>query len=203
MLLPDEHYLGFGEDPGLVTTPFDPDYFNLSALVTPDVFEARIAYLFNTFVDLANSASYFYYYQKSDFQEGDIDPGTFATIKDAQWSHTESIFALQRIYAALFLVCAGLLFIGGVASVVVETRTVAPDVLGYVSTVVRNSRYLKLPKTKTAKIHTAMNGAQRARALRDTVVMMQDVKAESDVGKIALGIKTEEAQRLRHDRMYR
>ncbi|KAH8668960.1 hypothetical protein BX600DRAFT_461031 [Xylariales sp. PMI_506] len=78
--------------------------------------------------------------------------------------------------------------------------TIAPDVLGYVSTVARNSRYLHLPKSK---LNSAMSGGERAKVLGSTKVMMQDVKAGADVGKIALGLKHENAQKLKPGRMYR
>lgn len=76
--------------------------------------------------------------------------------------------------------------------------TVAPDTFGYVSTVARNSRYLHVKPTSSA-----MTGAERARKLANTKVMMQDVKANADVGKIALGLKTDKAVQLQSNRMYK
>lgn len=48
-----------------------------------------------------------------------------------------------------------------------------------------------------------MNGAERARKLANTKVMMQDVKANADVGKIALGLKSDKAVQLQANRLYR
>jgi hypothetical protein len=90
------------------------------------------------------------------------------------------------------------LLLAGVISVVVESITVAPDTLGYVSTVARNSRYLHVKPTSGA-----MTGPERARKLADTEVMIQDVKANAGVGKIALGLKSDKAVRLQVDRLYR
>ncbi len=75
---------------------------------------------------------------------------------------------------------------------------IVPDVLGYASSQARNSRYLHLPKTAVGK-----TGAQRAREVGGTVVMMQDVRADDKVGKIALGNKHSGAGRLRPGRLYR
>jgi hypothetical protein len=108
---------------------------------------------------------------------------------------------IYRVYAGwmvLYFSCTGLLLIAGTFSVILEYKTVAPDVLGYVSTVARNSRYLHLPKTSSA-----MSGGERARKLGGFEVMMQDVKGNADVGRIALGMKHEGAQKLRPDRIYR
>jgi hypothetical protein len=97
-----------------------------------------------------------------------------------------------------YFLCAGALLIAGTLSVIVESMTVAPDILGYVSTVARNSKYLQLPKT-----NSAMSGGERARVLGETKVMMQDVKAKADIGRIALGLKHEKAEPLKPGRLYR
>jgi hypothetical protein len=91
------------------------------------------------------------------------------------------------------------LLLVGIASIVVESTLVAPDTLGYVSTAVRNSRYLHLPKTTAG----TMSGTRRARELGRYKVMMQDVKPDDPVGKIALGLKTDKAKKLEAGKLYR
>ncbi|KAH8671589.1 hypothetical protein BX600DRAFT_510254 [Xylariales sp. PMI_506] len=108
------------------------------------------------------------------------------------------VFQLSMPWVICFIVCTVLLLLAGIISVVVESMTVAPDTLGYVSSVVRNSRYLHVRATSGA-----MSGPERARKLATTKVMMQDVKASADVGKIALGMKMDNAVRLQADRLYR
>jgi hypothetical protein len=98
----------------------------------------------------------------------------------------------------LYIVCTAILLLAGIFSVVIESMTVAPDVLGYVSTVARNSKYLHLPAT-----NSAMSGGERARKIGQVEVMIQDVKSKSGVGRIVLGMKHEKAERLRADRLYR
>jgi hypothetical protein len=48
-----------------------------------------------------------------------------------------------------------------------------------------------------------MSGAEKARLLGDARVMMQDVRPNSDVGKIVLGAASEGAERLKPGRLYR
>ncbi|CAK7234221.1 hypothetical protein SEUCBS140593_008868 [Sporothrix eucalyptigena] len=117
----------------------------------------------------------------------------------AQWCYTENyVYVIRPAYLVLLYICSvGLLFLG-IASVVIESRVVAPDILGYASTVARNSRYLHLPATTPG-----MSGADRVRKFGGTVVMMQDVKKDADVGKIALGNKKHDSAPLRVDRTYR
>lgn len=108
------------------------------------------------------------------------------------------VYLLSIPWTIAFLISTVLLLVAGIISVIVESITVAPDTLGYVSTVARNSRYLHVKPTSGA-----MTGAERARKLANTKVMMQDVKANADVGKIALGLKSEKAVQLQANRLYR
>ncbi|KAH8652168.1 hypothetical protein BX600DRAFT_89308 [Xylariales sp. PMI_506] len=137
------------------------------------------------------------------------DPDTLGFADDdvqAQYltAPSELISAIDQVYflsvpwISCFMICTGILLAAGVISIIVESMTVAPDTLGYVSTVARNSRYLHVKQTSGA-----MSGAERARKLAETKVMMQDVKSRADVGKIALGLKHENAVKLQADRLYR
>ncbi|KAL1890955.1 hypothetical protein Sste5346_007952 [Sporothrix stenoceras] len=118
---------------------------------------------------------------------------------EGTWCYTSDyIYVIHAPYLVLLYICSvGLLFLG-IASVVIESRVVAPDILGYASTVARNSRYLHLPATAPG-----MSGADRVRKFGGTVVMMQDVKKDAAVGKIALGNKKHDSAPLRVDRTYR
>lgn len=126
------------------------------------------------------------------------------------------IFSISWPWAWTLLACVLILLIVGVASVVIESFLVAPDVLGYASTLVRNSLHLHLPKTTTKAKTPAeaeagtrpigpmgMSGSERARIIGGVKVMMQDVKPHLEVGKIALGLKHKRAERLKRGRIYR
>ena len=105
----------------------------------------------------------------------------------------------DKVMEIVLFVCSIILLVVGAFSVWLESRLVAPDVLGYVSTTVRNSKFLKLPE----KVSSGMSGAERAFELRKYEVMMQDVKKDANRGKIALGVKHEGAEPLKRGRIYR
>ncbi|KAM7183983.1 hypothetical protein V8F33_013254 [Rhypophila sp. PSN 637] len=123
------------------------------------------------------------------------------------------IFAISRPWAWTLFACVLVLLMVGIASVAVESMLVAPDVLGYASTLARNNRHLHLPETATAGTAGSqttgptgpmtMSGSERARLIGDVRVMVQDVKPHSEVGKIALGLKHDGAERLKRGRLYR
>jgi hypothetical protein len=132
-----------------------------------------------------------------------LDPAARRMIWNTTANHyvtLDLIFNVDKTWAGVTLASSICLLIIGALSVILESRLIAPDTLGYVSSVARNSRYLHLP---AQKVGGAMSGAERARALRDVEVMMQDVKSDAQVGKIALGMKTAKAVKLRSDRVYR
>ncbi|KAM5362197.1 hypothetical protein ACJA88_014147 [Fusarium oxysporum] len=82
-------------------------------------------------------------------------------------------------------------------------KSPSPDfetVPAFVDSLVRNSKYLHLPKHK---LNSGMSGSERLRVLKGIEVMMQNVKANADVGRIALGLKHDKAEPLRKGRLYR
>ncbi|OIW29791.1 hypothetical protein CONLIGDRAFT_345385 [Coniochaeta ligniaria NRRL 30616] len=162
-------------------------------------FELRFGYLFNTYLGLGycpECVTLFKNWQTAT-QPAKVSK-LYKTITAQVEFANDLIYVISGPWLAAFSVCAAILFLAGLAGVAVESMTVAPDVLGYVSTVARNSRYLQLPKTSSA-----MSGGERAKTVGGVRVMMQDVKGNANVGKIALGLKHEKAQRLVPGRLYR
>lgn len=76
--------------------------------------------------------------------------------------------------------------------------TVAPDILGFVSSLTRDNRYFApLPPGDSL-----LDGEQRARKLRNMKVQIQDVRPDSDVGHIAfaradMSLSNQEDERTR------
>ena len=185
-----------GKQDGLQTAWYNSS-MNLSEDTWPTDFATRFGYLFNTWVSLGYCTLCLSIPDIPTINE--LGLASHYTKVNAVRQYSEDlIYTISAPWVAVFVTCTAALLFAGTISVVVESMTVAPDVLGYVSTVARNSRYLHLPKT-----NSAMSGGERARQLGGVKVMMQDVKANADVGKIALGLKHESAERLKAGRLYR
>ncbi|KAH8660022.1 hypothetical protein BX600DRAFT_438248 [Xylariales sp. PMI_506] len=184
----------------MIGTAYTPDPSLFAAPAEPVAF--YIQTVFNTWVSLGYcpeclplDEDFSVYTALSSEVQDLFEPVT------AKHSYTKDVvYVIDFRWWGVFLVCTILLLLLGIGSVLVESLLVAPDVLGYVSTVARNSRYINLPKTT---LNGAMSGSERARTLGHTKVMMQDVKANAEVGKIALGMKHEKAERLKPGRLYR
>ena len=101
-------------------------------------------------------------------------------------------------WLSVLFICSTVLLLASIMSMIMDAHTIVPDMLGYASTLARKSKYVDLPK-----VNSSMSGAERARKLGDHRVMMQDVKPDAPVGRVALGKATPEAKRLEKGRDYR
>jgi hypothetical protein len=181
------------DDPSHNDTDFTT--YDLAVNSTTKDFEFYFQYMFNTWVGLGYCPECL---DANDYLPQQRTPLYALDKKALRVASGELIYYIRIGWFSLYFVSAFILLAAGVLSLLFESMSVAPDVLGYVSTAARNSRYLHLPKYTSA-----MSGGERAAKLSHFEVMMQDVKANADVGKIALGMKHEKAERLKPDRLYR
>jgi hypothetical protein len=191
----------FGYENG--TEVFIPTEQYIRQIVKPADFAVNFGYIFNTWTTIGfcpaciaiNNRSYVDELKKNQTIRGSL----YYNISADHALGQDVIYQLSYPWVSTMLASTIVLLLVGIASIALESMLVAPDTLGYVSTAVRNSRYLHLPKTTTG----AMSGNQRARQLGRYKVMMQDVKPDEPVGKIALGLKTDNAKKLAAGKLYR
>ncbi|KAE9368028.1 hypothetical protein N431DRAFT_445092 [Stipitochalara longipes BDJ] len=189
------------------TSPGAGNYCDLSA-VHADAFTKDLAYLVNTFYSTGFT---------HDFSAGSIDANetvpilnttsgklypaylmaSALTIQNSTSDVYPTIYGIHRPWLWVYICCAMVLLLIGILGIFVESITIAPDILGFASSVARHSRYVKLPK-----VDGTMSGAERARLMGDSMVMMQDVKPDAPVGKIVLGTVNPGAHRLTKERSY-
>jgi hypothetical protein len=192
-------------NPGNMTDP-GKFFINLTAVSLPD-FTQRLSLLVNTFYSGGFAPQ---------FQTGNLEDNTTVEIYNGpNFVRNQSILAsttanfnyqseellvytVSWVWVIVQEICSVTLLVFGVASVIWEANTLAPDILGFASSVPRKSKYVKFPK-----LGSTLNGAERARELADRKVMMQDIRPDDDEGMIVLGNATEEAHRLTLGRLYR
>lgn len=192
---------------------FDPEtafqisytFVNLSAL-SPQVLSSRLQLVYNTFWQTTYGTQYLVggsipanlsYYIDSTLMDPSIDFNTTlarVTIFDGE------LYLCHWRYAALLFLISLILLIAALTSLVLRAMTLAPDILGCVSTCTRDNPYVALGTLSEQPSH--LNGLARARALRDLRVMIGDVNGESEVGHIAFADMRREPERLRRKRLY-
>jgi len=193
------------------TSPGAGNYCDLATVATygPEVFTQDLAYLVNTFystgfthdftVGAINSTSQvpLLNVTSGKIQDYPLMASTLG-IHDYQSPTYPTVYGINWTFLALYIACAAMLLLIGIIGVLFESWTIAPDILGFASSVARHSKYVKLPK-----VDGTMSGGERARIMGDSRVMMQDVRPDDPVGKIVLGSVTEGAHRLTRERSYK
>jgi hypothetical protein len=157
-------------------------------------FEQRLSVLLNTFWHPSFAPGV-----QANIGGGSSDVELYRKDGNGTWSSTEvTIYSVNWAWLSVLIICSAILLTAGITSAIWEHQTIGPDILGFASSIVRQSKYIALPKGDST-----MTGSQRARMLADEKVMMQDVKPNAEHGKIALGTITEKSQRLQHGRLYK
>lgn len=98
-------------------------------------------------------------------------------------------------FASLLIAISCILFLISITSLILETRTLAPDILGYVSSFTRDNPFA------TCSEASYLNGLQRAKALNEMKVLVGDVQPGSESGYAAVAA-TDRALRLQRNRLY-
>lgn len=105
-------------------------------------------------------------------------------------------YACNTTFAALLLFISCLLFLAGMASLALMTITLAPDILGYMSSYTRDN-----PFAAALDQASHLDGLKRARAIKEMRVTLGDVNIGCKTGHIAFAISSK-VQRLQKDRVY-
>lgn len=100
-------------------------------------------------------------------------------------THPYDIYVLSAGWMAVFMISSISMFVAAVMSMAVGLRTMIPDVLGYASTMTRDSKYFRFPPGGSR-----LDGLARSRLLRDLVVRLGDVRSESEIGHVAFAEST-------------
>lgn len=104
-------------------------------------------------------------------------------------------YICDMTFAALLLIISCLLFLAGIATLVLMKMTLAPDIIGYMSSYTRDNPFASVDQA------SYLDGLERARALNDVHITLGDVNIRSETGHIAFSVAAE-VQRLRKDRFY-
>jgi hypothetical protein len=117
------------------------------------------------------------------------DPGfTVATFKAAQYFPQ---YRINWVWMILDFVSCVVLMVAAAVAVWLRTRTLAPDIFGYVSSLTRDNPLVQLPQAGST-----LNGIDRARLLKDVKVKIADVGAENDVGRVGLVVKNDSQENV-------
>ncbi|KAK8216130.1 hypothetical protein IWZ01DRAFT_566039 [Phyllosticta capitalensis] len=168
------------------------------------VFQTRLAMILNTWWHVTLNQTIF-------LGSDDITP---STMNDTTFGHGNKLFGWARTsgnwrtpttptyqiirhWMALYIAATTVLTLCAIVTIVLQSRIRAPDILGSVSTLTRDSPYVAAPPGGSG-----LESTERARLLKDMWVRIQDVRPGDEVGKIAFSDDKGLGTRLKWDRLY-
>jgi hypothetical protein len=98
-------------------------------------------------------------------------------------------YHLSKPWLIVDIITCIILLVAAICNFWLRTKTVAPDIFGYVSSMTRDNPHLPVPDGGST-----MSGVDRARALKDVKVKLTDLHTNSNVGRIALTVADEQRQ---------
>jgi hypothetical protein len=130
--------------------------------------------------------------------------GTSAQGRDVDWARTTGtwtqftspVYRVNKSWFALYFIAVVVLILSALVNIILRSLIHVPDFLGSISALTRDSQFFSVPMPSSG-----MDGTERARLLQDKWVMIQDVRPDEAVGRIAFSDAVAGVG-LRLDRMY-
>ncbi|KAK8168855.1 hypothetical protein BKA80DRAFT_268081 [Phyllosticta citrichinensis] len=166
--------------------------------VSMPVFSARLAMLINTFWYTVLNTSIFLNVDSATPLPTDYNFGGWGNMTGNWTTPTPQIYIISKPWMALYVIATIILSACALVTVALQSRTRAPDILGSVSTLTRDS----LCVSTVPPGGSGLDSTERARFLKDVWVRIQDVQPENEIGKIAFSDSSELGSRLKWSRSY-
>ena len=109
------------------------------------------------------------------------------------------IYSCSFAWVSVFLLCTLAMLASAILGVVFSRKTAVPDYLGYVSSLAKESQYVRMPDGGAN-----LDGMDRARLMKDLKVRLGNVSpvdGRGDVGRLALA-RMEDTARVRKENLY-
>lgn len=163
------------------SSSFEQNYLISYDQLDMKIFEARLAMLLNTFWRISINQSVPLGLDGISLNRTGYDAQFWGHV-DGQWN----AFSSQRYYMfhlrwfALFTTATAIMMACALANIVLRTRIRAPDILGAISTLTRDTPFVDaMAKSST------LDAMSRTKLLKEKWVRIQDVRPEERIGKIA------------------
>ena len=158
------------------------------SLLTQSEMEIRLGQVLNTYY-MASLAPY--------GMTGNLTAGNAKeTESEAEVTVWENRYSVNEKWLAMYFISCAVLLAAVVCGIALKVVVVAPDILGWVSSLTRDNPYAGAPEGGSA-----MNGWERTKLLGGLRVRIGDIGGSGSVGYIALGAE-EHTRVLQNERLY-
>jgi hypothetical protein len=124
------------------------------------------------------------------------DSSAWANTTGTWTEFTEPVYYISMSWFILYVISALVLPVCAVANIALRSLAQSPDIFGSVAALTRDSRFFNMPMPASG-----MDGSERSRLLQDKWVMIQDVRSDEAIRRIAFSDDVSVAP-LSKERMY-
>ncbi|KAI9372250.1 hypothetical protein BJX61DRAFT_455850 [Aspergillus egyptiacus] len=190
---PTDSYI-YGE-----TSFFNPKYYRDWSSVSARNFSTRFSTVFNTFYQASLAPGVIPTADLSDPVDLNTSLPSYITSEGATSIKRFTVYQINLLWLSIFIVAGTLLLLSALAGLFLKSIIIAPDILGFVSSLTRDNPHVPLPSGGSA-----LSGEDRAKMLRDLPVQLAEVDEHRDFGRIALVSRTGDMlyKRLHRRRQY-
>lgn len=181
------------------TSFFDPSYYRDWRSVSAKNFSSRFTTLFNTFYQTSLATDVIPSAGLSDPVDLNTSYPSYLRSESTTYFKRFTVYQINLFWLIIFIVASTLLLLSALAGLFLKSIIVAPDILGFVSSLTRDNPHVHLPSGGSA-----LSGEDRAKMLRDLPVQLADVEEHRDFGRIALVSLSGDTmcKKLQHHRQY-
>ena len=173
-----DYYLLGETSPLSYVTQEDPPLPNFPSIKGP-VFAERLTTLLNTAWQISLAPINLPLGSSANFSQITPDGGTGATDTTATVARQVPHYSTNMLYITLLLVVTFVLQACAIVGLILKYMTIAPDILGYVSTMTRDN-----PHTKIGVGGNTLDGLERARLLHSMKVQLADSTKDQAEGHV-------------------
>ncbi|KAF2144246.1 uncharacterized protein K452DRAFT_223729, partial [Aplosporella prunicola CBS 121167] len=190
-------------DPNTDFSPHRGQYVNMTNVPLQPL-SYRLGIVVNTFSRATYGTEFFMEGLNKDigyYDDAITDNGEHISFNSSQAqveNITGNVYVCHWTWTILLLTTSSILLLAGTISIFLKTITLAPDILGYASSMMRDN-----PHANVFVGGSYLDGLEKTRLLQNVKVMIADVEVDSEVGHVALATQEgRDPQRLQKGRMY-
>lgn len=181
------------------TSFFDQYYSRDWSSVSARNFSTRFSTLFNTFYQASLATDVIPFAGLSDPVNLNTSLRSYISPESTTYINRFTVYQINLPWLVVFIVASTLLLLSAFAGLFLKSIIIAPDVLGFVSSLTRDNPHVPLPSGGSV-----LSGEDRAKVLRDFPVQLADVNEDRNFGRIAFVSRNGDTlyKKLRRSRQY-
>ncbi|KAL6233105.1 hypothetical protein BDW75DRAFT_252220 [Aspergillus navahoensis] len=164
---------------------FDPHYYRDWSTVNAENFSTRFSTVFNTFYQASLATDVIPFADLSDPINLTTSSPSYLRAEVATFVSNLTVYQSCLPWLIIFIVTTVLLLLSALAGLYFRSIIIAPDILGYVSSLTRDNPHVSLPAGGST-----LFGEERAKLLRDLPVQIADVDQHRSLGRISLASRS-------------